>query len=147
MNRVWPYCTEFEFFRFKKVLRAKNSLSLRMLTQALTPWLEPGQLIEFNYSKRNRPEACQYGDIVSYWDTAKVCAGVYLGKSSEGVQLLKRESGIEMIKPTYLLARIPGLRLPWYRRFLIRMKGPSALGPDPLLPRVQEGSTQKNRTS
>gem|GEM_PF-4146185 len=147
INRVWPYCTEFEFFKFKKVLKAKNGLSLRMVTQALTPWVYPGRLIKFNYTKRNRPESFKYGDIISYWDTKKISVAVYLRKDSHGVEMLNKKSYIESIKPVYLLARVPNLRLPWYRRLLVWAKGPSGLGSDPLLPRAPEDNSQKNNVS
>lgn len=144
MNREWPYCDIFEFIKFKKVLRAKNRLTIQMFTQGLRPWVSPGKIVQFNYDQRNRPESFKYGDIVAYWDSKKVCAGIYLKCNGDEPQIIQRGKSSKLAKSAYLLARIPGLRLPLYRRLLIRLKGPSGLGQDPLLPRAPEDNIQKN---
>lgn len=118
INREWPYCDEFEFFKHKKILRAKNALSIRNISFDLSPLYENGQMMDLNFHEAYRPDALKKYSACCYWDGEKINIALFLKKKDDQIQLIKLfpKMGLFTISEKYLLCRLPDLQLSWWQK-------------------------------
>lgn len=124
-NRLWPYCDEFEFFKYKKVLHAKNVLSIRNISNDLYPFYEMGRMMRLFYFPELRPSALKKYAACCYWDGQKINIAFFIKNvqaEKEKVVLMKTypQKTFFSLNERHLLCRFSDVKLSFWQRFKLR---------------------------
>lgn len=130
-NREWPYCDEFDFFRYKKILRAKKVLTIRNISTELLPYYEQSQLMTFQYDSELSTNAMRKWQAYAYWDKQKINIALFWKLSDDSVLLLKTHPELKVLKiqKRYLLSTLSEVHLNFWQRLRMSWKLRAKMSP------------------